>query len=350
MPKKISLVIICLFLLSTSTMIYGLKANDEQGKLVREIFNILIDEGHGPIFGHRELMDALNYLNKTLKVRVYVNTESIDYTKLAGIDLVIIPPSNGSIAYTQQERKAFKSYTMYGGAILLLGIPLRNDGTNMNPLEFNSIIRTIFDSSPFMYYEKDGMGDIIYDDIHASGEILNLSVEMLHTNITELFENITTINIRSTSIRILDDKNVKMINLQASAYSVSKDGTINYNNGTITIMASKEISRGILTAIGFGEAFTNIKSPYGSPWIDLEGNKNLFKNIILWILRLNRWFKEDIKPAQDIYLYYIITSGISFSLYYIMFKREQREEILKRKAKETIKPSEIIKKIREKKE
>jgi len=350
MPKRGYIAIIYLFLLSCSTLVYSVGATSEQKQLSRDTFSILIDEGHGPLFGYNELRDALEYLNNTITVKIYVNTGEIDRTKLTGIDLIIIPPPNTSATYTQQERLALKEYVTYGGAVLMLGIPLLSSGENMNPLEFNAIIRAVFDGVPFAYYDRDVSADIVYDDVHSSGEILNISRETVLTNMTELFENVTNIYLRSASIKISDKAKTKSIYLKTSAYSVSKNGIINYNNETVSVLASKEISGGILTVIGFGEAFTNKISPLGARWIDLGDNKQFFKNTILWMLRLDRWLAEDIRPAQDIYIYFVIASSISLCIYYLAFKKEQKEKALKAKAKETIKASEIIKKIREKKE
>ncbi len=354
MKLRSILFIVLLFITPLFYNINTLCIHAQEKRYIKREFVILIDEGHGPFFGYKELSIALAFANESLKyenitIKVYTIDGRINSSTLLGVDLLIIPPTNGSSDYTQEEGRALEKYIKIGGSVLILGAPyLRKRDKNPDLSILNELISSMNVSFDARFYHEGGVGDVVGDVINGEGEIIIIRETYASDELKDLFRNISSVEVSSASIELREEKDVYVIKTPSTSYRVNGDGAIEYNNSGQVIFAAKEIEEGLLALIGFGESFTNLTSPKGFSWVSMEANKIFFANLIKWMLRLDRWIVEEAAPAGPIYLYILLAAIPLISLYPVARRIDKKREEAIRKKKEEIKISEILKKIREK--
>jgi len=337
-------------------MIFSYQKLHAQEEFTRTEFVILIDEAHGPFFGYKELKTTLKYVNETLRekknitIYVYSLDGKINASTMIGVDLLLIPPTDGSVTYTKQEATWIGRYVMTGGALLILGAPyIKERKENPDVSVLNNLMLLSNLSLGFDFYFEAGVGDLVRDEINGQGDIIFVKEEYAADDIRSLFNNINgSLIVRSSSLRIYDSKDLMTIKMPSTSYRVDGNGDFEYNNSGQVIFASKEVSDGLVVALGFGEAFTNLTGVDDEPWNSIEENVIFFTNLIEWMLRLDRWTIKKVKPAGPLYIY-ILIAALPFAVAYPYARvADKRREELEKKRKEEVKISEILKKIREK--
>ncbi len=326
-------------------------------KLLRSEFIVVIDEGHGPVFGYREFIESLKFVNDSLYesnnivLRVYTLNGEINSSSLTGIDLLMIPPTNGSERFTRDEASVISDYIRMGGSLLVLGAPFvvkTGEKTDLSVL--NDLLYMMELDLGIEFYYEGGVGDLIRDDINGQGEVICINKEYASDDLSDLFSNMTdSLKVRTASLVIHRKEEILTMRTPPTAYRMDGDGNIYYNNSGYTVFASKEVRYGLVTVLGFGEVFTNTTGMNNKPWIAVQENMIFFTNLIRWLLRLDRWVTEEVQSIGPIYIY-VLAGSIPFIVAYpYAIKMDKRREERIKKKKEEVKISEILKKMREEK-
>lgn len=354
LTKYFLMVIIIIVLVSAPINTGKVKGAEKVGKYTRNKFIIVIDEGHGAIFGYRELISFLTRFNDSLYASegVYINVYSvngrINSSTVIGIDLLIIPPTNGSISYTSEEGSVLLNYIKFGGSVLILGAPF-DIGTSVNPdLSYlNDLL--IYMKQDISFYYEAGSGDSIRDDINGDGNIIYITQDTADKEITELFLNVNdSIKVSSCSISYRQKNNTYVIRTESTAYRVNNKMQVFYNNSGYNVFVARKISYGIITVMGFGEILTNISAPNNMPWVNISENFWFSYNLIKWLLKLNRWVIEERTRMHPIHLYLAIISLPVLAIYPIALRIDEKRRKKIEERKHEVKISDILKKVREK--
>ena len=180
MRSKKTIVLLLLFITSLLVIANSTTIKICAQKSLRTEFKILVDEYHGTIIKADELY-SLEILNNTLKdygatLRVLRLDERISYEDLYSIDLLIIPPTNGSVAFSDDEKEVIKSYIKGGGSLLVLGVPYMESFKEFNPTILNDLFNYLFGIEQLSFFSKDMRADIVIDYTNNNG-FLNLTEE-----------------------------------------------------------------------------------------------------------------------------------------------------------------------------
>ncbi len=351
---KFSLIILIAILLLAPINMSLVRSESGAKSYTRNRFIIVIDEGHGNVFGYKELASFLTKFNETLYMSegVYINVYSvkgkINSSTVIGIDLLIIPPTNGSVSYTSEEGEVLLDYIKFGGSVLILGAPFDiGIGSKPDVSYLNDLL--IYMKQDISLYYEAGSGDLIRDDINGDGSVIYLNKSNADEELGELFQNVNgSIKVSSCSINFRQKNNTYAIKTGSTAYRVNNKMQVSYNNSGYNVFVARKISYGLLTVIGFGEVLTNISSPYGSPWMSIPEDFQFSYNLIKWLLNLDRWVLEERKQMHPLHIYLLIGSIPIIALYPIAVRIDEKRRRKMEKKKREVKISEILKKAREK--
>jgi len=348
MRSKKTIVLLLLFTTSLLIMANDAIIEIRAQKSLRTEFKILVDEYHGAMIKADELY-SLKILNETLKdysaiLRVLRLNERINYEDLYSIDLLIIPPTNGSIAFSDDEKNAIKSYIKGGGSLLVLGVPYMGGFKEFNPTILNDLFEYIFGFGQLGFFTKDMRADIVIDYTNDNG-FLNLTKENVKGENLESLLN-GTIIVKSASFeRVSSD--FEIIKTSSVAIRVDKDEGIYYNESGFIVLAMKEIGKGKVVATGFGQIFTGIKASfeYNVSWVELGDNKAFVINLLKYLINLKKWEigGNIIFPwlPETLPIILLAISATSLGLYPIAKRKDiQRRAKLEEKRKK-VKISEI---------
>jgi len=351
---KYASIVLIVALVLAPTSISRVKGAEDAGKYTRNRFIIVIDEGHGAVFGYKELISFLIRFNESLYasegvcIDVYSINGKINSSTLIGVDLLIIPPTNGSVSYTSDEGEVLLDYIKVGGSMLILGAPF-DIGTSTDPdvSYLNDLL--IYMKQEISFYYEMGSGDLIRDDINGEGSIIYLNQDNADNELEELFYNVNnSVKVSSCSINYKQENNTYAIKTKSTAYRVNNKMQVYYNNSGYNVFVARKISYGVLTVMGFGEILTNISSPNNTPWMSMSENFQFSYNLIKWLLKLDRWVVEERKQMHPIHIYLLIISLPVIAIYPMALKIDEKRRKKIEERKREVKISEILKKTREK--
>lgn len=332
--------------------------SQESQELIKTEFILLIDEAHSPLFGYKELIESLGTVNETLyntegiSLKVCSNEQKFNSSSLIGVDILIIPPLNGTGVYTREEALAISRYIKTGGAVLLLSAPtITGAETNPDIAAMNQLIELLDIDIAFEFYYADGSGDFLRDNINGEGDILYIDTSekyYISDDLRPLFDEVDgSIKISSGSLILRDEEKVEVIKTAPTAYRVKGNGEITYDATGYTIFALQKIELGIIATAAFGPSFTNLTSPSGNSWLTFTENMIFLANLIDYLLRLDRWSIEAIQPIGPIYIYFVVASLPLIAIYPYATKVERKKRKKIEEKRKEVKISEVLKKIRE---
>ncbi len=355
---KTSLLIISILLMITSSPAHGIQDVLSEEKLLKSKVIIAIDEYHAVLFGYKELRRALKELNYSLPIPVEVVTlkGELNSTFLDGVDILLIPPNNGTIRYMDYEVRAVAHYLIHGGNVIILGAPIIGDfRTTISFFYINLLISDLASYNVtigFKFYSKNERSDLIYDYVNNNGSLIILQRDTVFSeeNLKDaLLANISEpIYIQTASLEITGNpKELITIRTLPTACSINIDNEIRYDPDGFVIFAAQNIERGKIVGVGFGQIFTNFTSPLGSAWIDTGGASKFFINLIKWVLDIEKWRVEKLAPVKPVYIAFLVIPLPAAILIPVVAKREKEIKRKREEKKKEIKISEILRKIRE---
>lgn len=337
---KVSIV---LFFLLSASFTGGFKTTDTiDSKANNTKITILIDNGHENILSYSELKSAIVSLeeNTPLKVECHTTGKRFTSTLLSLTDLLIMPVVTNGGNFTEKEISAVKSYLRKGGGLLVLGLPYK-ERFHPDPLSFNPFLN--FTGTKF--FVRGGEGDIVHNyNAHNSNKntILSLNKTLATNQARDFFEGVDEITAQSSSLQMINEGNFSKIMAPPFSFCTAED-YVSRRGEEMPLLLSKTISDGRFVTVGFGAAFTNYTSPYGTPWIELDDNKIFFRNLVSWLTKNEKGTTAT--PIPRLYVYLSLTiAGVLFPLLGIYFTREKEEK----KPKEKL--STVLKRMREEEE
>lgn len=338
-----ALVGIMICLLVTPCLLGGARLEATEQEETKRESTVLIFEGYQQIFGYSELKQAMSFLEERLEVNVEVHAleDTLNQSVLSLIDVLILPAGKRTNSLSAQERNAVKGYLQSGGGLLILGGPSKK-GLRPEPLAFEGLLSNF----GVTFFAHEGHGDIVHNYVEGesgligNGTLLSINKSNANGLTRNYFKGVDEISIQSASLDIASGENVSSITAPSFSFSIS-GGSILQRGEEIPLLASKKINHGRFTVLGFGQAFTNLSSPLGNPWITLKDNKLFFSNVVDW-LEGEEAPEETTVPLM--YVYLSVGVGIFSILIALYFKgRGAKEEKPKKKV------SDVLKEIRERK-
>lgn len=326
-------------LMSISFMGTPWKVQAEKRKTQEAI--ILIDEGHGEIFGYSEIKKAILYADRKTNFNIEAETiKELNSSILSYANLLILPAVNNTGSFSSEEIEAVGTHLRGGGGVLALSLPCKGR-VKPNFPAFNRLL----DFTGVEFNIEQEKGDIVHNyklegDGRSNGTLLSLN-ESVAKGIAQkkFFEGINEICVRSSSLKLSSNHNFSKVTTQPFSFSVNTNGKI-VRRGQFPLLAARKVQKGRFTALGFGKAFTNKTSPLGKPWINLENNTMFFTNILDWLLAME---KEDENVTFPLYYSYLFLGVASILIAGTVVALQKKQ---KKKPKKKI--SEAIKEVRKK--
>lgn len=354
--KKYSIVILLLIFSSIASSYFYQAIGDSEHEYV-----ILFDEYHGQYFNRTLMYTALSALNNLLsdaledeiKIDLIFNNNSrFNSTNLQGVDLLIFtnPGSETKDKLIYTELEAVLDYVELGGSLLLLGNPLTQDeNITGHPVPINDLLAAREDtlSSARLRTGSDlSNSDLLIDDFsNVYGNESYISLDFYNTthSITESTEliNPVVLTISEQEIQInattLYTSSISLgnENLQYSigrtaitSYSVNEEYDIFRDsiNGFLTWLFAKGVGSSRMILSGSTIMFSDYEISENQKWINQTDNLDLWKNIILWLLKYTPHPARAPPPVWVFSYYALIIASLSvviFSSAFIIYKYKQ---------------------------
>ena len=351
MKKRSIIILILCFIPMIYAPIYQKTSGDTNLKYV-----VLYDESHGQHF-NRTLMDgALASLNSLLpqnvtpniEIELLFNTESeFNSTNLQGIDLLILtnPGIKEENQLTTSEIDAILDFVELGGSLFLLCNPLTQDenitghvesinellGSRDNKISsarirtavnasFSDVIlddfRSIYENDSYIHLNYlENAEEFIAEDATINETIFNQEVE-----IEEILMYSSSISLGSEEI---ESNRLGIATTPVTSYAVDETYHIFRDpvHNFLTWLLAKEITNSRVVLSGSTIMFSDMNIE-NNAWINQFDNLDLWKNIILWLLKYTP-HPEVSPPAIWAFSYYalvvaafsIVVFGYAFILY-----------------------------------
>lgn len=300
-----------------------------------ETYVIMFDEAHGQYFNStmmKSALDALNNLSSGLseiQVEIIFNKGSrFNSTNLQGVDLLIItnPGINESSEFSSDEIDAILDYVELGGSLFLLSNPLTHDENITGHASIlNSILSgrdNLLTTARIRTGTNITHSSVILDDFnHVYGNESYVHYTTFDSNNHTIFNQeykIQNITLYSTSIEMgNEDEKYAIGRTLQTAYSVDEEYEIfrdpikNY----LTWLFAKEIGDSRLVISGSTIMFSDMYITENHPWINEEQNLQLWKNIILWLLKITPHEEPIVFPVLSFGYFAVIVVVISFIIF-----------------------------------
>jgi hypothetical protein len=318
---------------------------------------VLYDESHGQYFNRTLMNGALTSLNSLLPQNVTPNIEiellfnkesEFNSTNLQGIDLLILtnPGIKEEDQFTISEINAILDFVELGGSLFLLCNPLTQNEIVAGHVEsINELLgsrNNKISSARVRTAVNTSFSDVIIDDFQSTYEndsylSLNYLERTEEFNVEEATINETLFNqevdieevlVYSSSISLgseeIDSNRLGIATTPVTSYAVDETYNIFRDpvHNFLTWLLAKEVTNSRVVLSGSTIMFSDINIEESNAWINQLDNLDLWKNIILWLLKYTP-HPEVSPPAIWAFSYYalvvaafsIVVFGYAFILY-----------------------------------
>lgn len=299
--KFLSLFLIVIFAVSTVSVMNPVVANES----IKDNYIILLDVRHGQFFNESTLSGAFAGL-QTIETRfgttITIQTldEPFSNTNLQGADLLLISNPGESSTISDTEKEAVSTFVKNGGSTLYLSNPYSKNATlSGHPQILNDLADEPYQiGSKFQTSEVSSPNDptILVDDFNNDGNETHIvySADTITTELNSGIVNVSSIiyygNPMFDRLTISSNKVNEYESGNASAFSY----TINSKYATVVSQQKMYwiLGRELTTALGRSMAvgstlmFSDLSYDNTTSWIDVADNKNLFINMIAWLLQI----------------------------------------------------------------
>ncbi len=354
--KKYSLVILLLIFGSVASSNFYQAIGDAEHEYV-----ILFDEYHGQYFNRTLMYTALSALNNLLpdiledEIRIdliFNNDSRFNSTNLQGVDLLIFtnPGSETKDKLIYTELEAVLDYVELGGSLFLLGNPLAQDeNITGHPVSINDLLaarENTLSSARLRTGSDLSNSDLVIDDFsntYGNESYVCLDFYNATHSITEPTERINPIVLAiseqeiqiNTTTLYTSSISLGNENLQYSigrtaitSYSVNEEYDIFRDsiNGFLTWLLAKGVGSSRMILSGSTIMFSDLEISDNQKWINQTDNLDLWKNIILWLLKYTPHPARAPPPVWVFSYYALIIASLSivvFSSAFIIYKYKQ---------------------------
>ncbi len=319
------------------------------GQVIAENNNeyvILFDESHGQYFNRTLMKTALEAINTTIKnVRfIFNNDTSFNSTNLQGINLVIIgnPGEYSKYNLSSSEIEALQDYVERGGSVFLLSNPLTSDNNiTGHPSSFNNLLGARTNRlTTARISTQSGLpseATVIMDDFnYLYNNESYVSIKDYSLNTTFLDENklfsqtnmIKNITLFSTAISIdRSEEQYAIGRTNHTSYLMGADGSISQDmvEGFLTWLFAKQIGNSRLAISGSTIMFSDLNITSTMTFINEAQNKQLWLNIINWLLHITPYEEEKpiAIPFFELIIIAVVLAITSFIISIILYKYKQ---------------------------
>ena len=349
MKKRIiSLLMICIIVVTNSAMYFQARGDSTFS------YVIMFDESHGQYFNRTLMSTALDSFNELaaetgddIKIELLFQTESeFNSTNLQGVDLLIFtnPGINEEYRLLPSEINVLLDYVELGGSLFLLCNPLtNNENITGHPTSINELLAgrdNRITSARIKATSNTSHADLIVDDflgVYGNDSYLSLNLSEYNLN-NPIFRQETLINTTTifASPLILGDEGptVAIGRTPITSYAVNDDYVVTRDlaNGFLTWLLVKAYGEARVMLSGSTIMFSDLEITENIKWIEQSDNLDLWKNIILWLLKYTP-HPERAPPTIWLFRNYaliivgcsIIIFGSAFLLY--QYRRKKRTSI-----------------------
>ncbi|MHA1258737.1 MAG: hypothetical protein ACTSYD_01935 [Candidatus Heimdallarchaeaceae archaeon] len=358
MNRRLLVILLVYLMAATSFQQRNLAA----GQATKE-YVVLFDESHGQFFTRELMTGALNTLeglipeeNIQIKI-IYQNNSRFNSTNLQGVDLLIItnPGIKEENELQTDEISAILDYVELGGSLFLLSNPLtRNESLTGHPASINELLAAREDkltSARINTANNISHSNLIIDEFSHVYSNESYVLSQIHNgkNITianyeetkisdlsmtiyqqELQINSTTIY--SASLTLANEINEYAVGrTPVTSYAIDENYDIIRDpvNGFLTWMIAKPVGDARLVVSGSTIMFSDLEIAEGQTWINQTDNLNLWKNIVLWLLKYTPHPPRGIPAIWTFRNYALIVLGLSAIVFvsaYLLYKIKQKRK------------------------
>ena len=312
---------------------------------------IMFDESHGQYFNSsimRHAIDAIYNLTSLIpeiSINVIINKDSrFNSTNLQGVDLLIITNPGIDYEFSSEELNAILDYVELGGSLFLLANPLTKDENITGHANIINSILSARNNKLTTARIRPGLNishsTVIVDDfnhvydndtyVHYTGINFN------HTIFQQDYE-IQNITLYSTSIELGGENEQYAIGrTSVTAYSINEQYEIFRDpvNHFLTWLLAKTIGNSRLVVSGSTVMFSDLPITDNKAWINEAQNLELWKNIVLWLLKITPHEQRIVFPVWSfeyfttiVVIVSIAIFGTSLLLYKVYEKRKMKVSV-----------------------
>lgn len=257
---------------------------------------VIFDIAHQQHFNHTHMQEALQLVEGEYGIDIYLNRENFTLTNLRGADLLILPSPYYKLPAvdiaTTFDTQVLIEFLVDGGAILFLSNPFFFEENMRNYSGNNKAMNRFMNIGIGM--EFIGTENVLMNDFsHQFNDERFLSLNSTHLKsehaiITGFPEDEPVKELLAYSTGISAQAGELIVNTPPTTYQVSSEGDLiqgSINNQTI-LGSSSSGGSGRVIACGSSIMFSDlvIPSTNSTRWIDVKDNKQLFRNMISWLL------------------------------------------------------------------
>ncbi|MBD3191947.1 MAG: hypothetical protein GF308_14965 [Candidatus Heimdallarchaeota archaeon] len=281
---------------------------------------VIFDVAHQQYFNHTHMQEALQMVEDQYGIDVYLNKENFTLTNLRGADLLILPSPYfqlpASEIVTPFDQQVLIEFLGDGGSILFLSNPFFFEKNMRNFSGHNTAMDRFMNIGTALAFS--GAQNVLMDDFnyqYNDERFLSLNSTYFQTDhaiITGFPEDEPVEELLAYSTGIgREIPGELVVNTPSTTYKLDSEGTVEQGsvyNHTI-IASSTSGGNGRTIACGSAIMFSDlvIPSTNSTRWIDVKDNKQLFKNMVSWLL-FETPVPEEVNYIPDFSLFAFATS------------------------------------------
>ncbi|MHA1686776.1 MAG: hypothetical protein ACTSYD_10290 [Candidatus Heimdallarchaeaceae archaeon] len=312
---------------------------------------IMFDESHGQYFNSSIMTRAIkaiyNLTNDVpdISIKVLINKDSqFNSTNLQGVDLLIITNPGINSEFTSEEINAILDYVELGGSLFLLANPLTKNESITGHANIINDILSARNNKLTTARIRPGLNishsTVIVDDFNHvydnDSYVHYTEINFNHTIFQQDYE-IQNMTLYSTSIELGGENEQYAVGrTSVTAYSVNEQYEIFRDpvNHFLTWLLAKMVGKSRFVISGSTIMFSDLIIANNKTWINEAQNLELWKNIILWLLKITPHEQQIIFPVWSfeyftaiVVIMSIAIFGTSLLLYKLYEKRKTKVSV-----------------------